>query len=501
MENLCKILVVDDEFIIRQGIIHFVDWKKEGFEIIGEASNGKEALEIIEKMKPHIILCDIVMPVMDGIELSEVIKNQYPDIKIIVLSSYSDFDNVKKMFLNGASDYILKPTLNQKTLMDSLHKVVKQMKDVSIETKQELSLTDYLSQLMSGFHVSQSLNHPFLKQTYFYLLAISCKGDIKKQDIKKTLENNINSYHQENVYLLKSSDDVLVMILGFKYLPEIENLAHKFFMKNIDYHYFVLSDYFCDISLLQSIYQNQILSSLKKTFYLKDEYLMTSQNIPQTIEPLKFDVHEYSEYLYMMKLYEAIDLLKHYTKTSLLKHVDEQSLKSIVDNALYNFISVLEEHNLDPEYIRNFKLSTLSTLDSCKQYEEYYRHFIQILHDLKTIVDNYQLELNQDVMKQIIQYLYKHYQEPLTLYDLADYFNFNYSYLSSYFNERSDLSFNECLNKIRIQKAAEMLQDKQYNIQEIGQMVGFSDHSYFCKVFKKLMNVTPSQYRKGLMKK
>lgn len=99
MENLCKILVVDDEFIIRQGIIHFVDWKKEGFEIIGEASNGKEALEIIEKMKPHIILCDIVMPVMDGIELSEVIKNQYPDIKIIVLSSYSDFDNVKKMFL------------------------------------------------------------------------------------------------------------------------------------------------------------------------------------------------------------------------------------------------------------------------------------------------------------------------------------------------------------------------------------------------------------------
>ncbi|WP_270526814.1 response regulator transcription factor [Longibaculum muris] len=445
MENLCKILVVDDEFIIRQGIIHFVDWKKEGFEIIGEASNGKEALEIIEKMKPHIILCDIVMPVMDGIELSEVIKNQYPDIKIIVLSSYSDFDNVKKMFLNGASDYILKPTLNQKTLMDSLHKVVKQMKDVSIETKQELSLTDYLSQLMSGFHVSQSLNHPFLKQTYFYLLAISCKGDIKKQDIKKTLENNINSYHQENVYLLKSSDDVLVMILGFKYLPEIENLAHKFFMKNIDYHYFVLSDYFCDISLLQSIYQNQILSSLKKTFYLKDEYLMTSQNIPQTIEPLKFDVHEYSEYLYMMKLYEAIDLLKHYTKTSLLKHVDEQSLKSIVDN--------------------------------------------------------YQIELNQDVMKQIIQYLYKHYQEPLTLYDLADYFNFNYSYLSSYFNERSDLSFNECLNKIRIQKAAEMLQDKQYNIQEIGQMVGFSDHSYFCKVFKKLMNVTPSQYRKGLMKK
>ena len=203
----------------------------------------------------------------------------------------------------------------------------------------------------------------------------------------------------------------------------------------------------------------------------------------------------------MMKLYEAIDLLKQYTKTSLLKHVDEQSLKSIVDNALYNFISVLEEHNLDPEYIRNFKLSTLSTLDSCKQYEEYYHHFIQILHDLKTIVDNYQIELNQDVMKQIIQYLYKHYQEPLTLYDLADYFNFNYSYLSSYFNERSDLSFNECLNKIRIQKAAEMLQDKQYNIQEIGQMVGFSDHSYFCKVFKKLMNVTPSQYRKGLMKK
>ncbi|MFQ9614170.1 MAG: response regulator, partial [Clostridium butyricum] len=92
MNDFCKILIIDDEFIMRQGIKYMTDWEKEGFKIIGQASNGQEAIDMIKKEKPHIIISDIVMPQIDGIELSKYIQNNYPDISIIILSSYSDFE-------------------------------------------------------------------------------------------------------------------------------------------------------------------------------------------------------------------------------------------------------------------------------------------------------------------------------------------------------------------------------------------------------------------------
>ena len=109
MDKYCKVLIVEDEFIMRQGMKHMMDWEKEGFQIVGEASNGQEGLLLTEKLKPHIILADIVMPVMDGIEFSEIIGKRFPDIQFIVLSSYDKFDYVKSTLLNGAVDYILNP--------------------------------------------------------------------------------------------------------------------------------------------------------------------------------------------------------------------------------------------------------------------------------------------------------------------------------------------------------------------------------------------------------
>ena len=118
MDNLCKILIVDDEYLLRQGIKHLVDWNKEGFNIVGEASNGKEALELIEKFKPHIIISDVVMPVMNGVDLAKITKTIYPEIQIVILSSHSDFNYVKDTFKLGiVNDYILKPKLNPEELV------------------------------------------------------------------------------------------------------------------------------------------------------------------------------------------------------------------------------------------------------------------------------------------------------------------------------------------------------------------------------------------------
>ena len=84
MAEYCKVVIIDDEFIMRQGMKHMLDWEKEGFQIVGEASNGQEGLEVIEKTKPNIVLTDIVMPVLDGIEFSEILNKRFPDRKSVV---------------------------------------------------------------------------------------------------------------------------------------------------------------------------------------------------------------------------------------------------------------------------------------------------------------------------------------------------------------------------------------------------------------------------------
>lgn len=90
-------MIVDDEFIMRQGIRFMMDWEKEGYEVAGEASNGKEALDLLEEISPHIILCDIAMPVMDGLDFIKIVKREYPDIQIVVLSGYDKFEYVLNM--------------------------------------------------------------------------------------------------------------------------------------------------------------------------------------------------------------------------------------------------------------------------------------------------------------------------------------------------------------------------------------------------------------------
>lgn len=120
-----RLLIVDDEILIRQGIKHYVNWEQEGFEIVGEAAHGQEALDLIEVVKPDFIITDIVMPIMDGEELTRIVKEKYPHIEVIVLSSFGDFDYVRSTFQNGVLDYILKPKLDAESLLAVLRKMKK----------------------------------------------------------------------------------------------------------------------------------------------------------------------------------------------------------------------------------------------------------------------------------------------------------------------------------------------------------------------------------------
>ena len=120
-ENI-RVLIVDDEFIMRQGLRYMIHWEEEGFTIVGEAANGKDAMDQIEKLQPQIVISDVVMPLMDGVDFTVAVHHRYPHIQMIILSGYDNFGYVKQTLMQGVVDYILKPTLTPHELLGVLQK-------------------------------------------------------------------------------------------------------------------------------------------------------------------------------------------------------------------------------------------------------------------------------------------------------------------------------------------------------------------------------------------
>ena len=132
MDTKIKIFLVEDEIIIRQGIKKNINWQQEGFDFVGEASDGELAYPLIQNTKPDILITDIKMPFMDGLELSRLVKKELPDIKILVLSGYNEFEYAQEAINIGIADYLLKPITGAKLL-----EAVKKMAKIIEEDRQQ----------------------------------------------------------------------------------------------------------------------------------------------------------------------------------------------------------------------------------------------------------------------------------------------------------------------------------------------------------------------------
>lgn len=499
-ETLCKVLIVDDEYIIRQGIEYLLDWEKEGFSLIGEASNGEEALQKIAELHPNIVLSDIVMPKIDGIDLTKRIQEMYPDIRVIILSSYSDFDYVKNTFQHGAVDYILKPTLNPSDLLKALKKVAGTIPELTLQNTQNLNIGRMLSKFILGFDVTledQDIKAEF-PNAHFRLLATSKKfyQDTNQIEVffQKSLYQELKDLHPCTFRL---QDDILCCLLNgdeINIKESLERLLQESRISSVSL--FALSNEFVQLSEVKRIYHDEIWNILRQRFYVKHQHLISYQELPVKSNIEQFDVRSFNSNLDAMNVYLSMAQLKSYVINAIEHYVSEGELKSQVGSALYNLISVFENHHMNMESVRHFKLNCMNLLESAVYKEEFLEQLEQIYQDFEIIVEQYELDNSKDPMNQILSYIKEHYEEPLSLNDLAERFGFSYHYLSSFFAQRSDGTFTEHLNQIRIEKACELLSDKTHTISEVGALAGYSDHSYFCRVFKKLTGMTPSEYRK-----
>lgn len=518
MNEYLKILIVDDEFIMRQGIAHMIDWEQEGFQIIGQASNGQEALEMIKENVPDIIISDVVMPQLNGIELAKVIQNNYPQIKIIILSSYSDFEYVKSSFQSGAVDYILKPSLNPIEMLKTLKKISFENKLTDEDNDTNLNTNNMINRLILGFDANIDYDHlnNLFTHSSFCLFGLNAKKiydnyDKRSEIIKFSLNeiNNEFSNDESNqnyiIQMANIENEILVAVVNFNsenytsLLDKLTNISENV-SKSFKEAFFVLSKNFDSVNNLKDKYENDFLILTQQYFYHKNIHLLNSINfqMPTSIE--KFNFKRFSEYVSIMQFQNGFNMLNEYIIAAIdTKALTEFELKTLIQNSFYNVISSLEYLNFDFAILNTLKQECFNKIDSIKYSEDLIVTFKSIINNVSELIEKHENKINSHMINKIIQYIHDHYDEQLTLTDVSKLFNFNYSYLSAYFSSHNEEGFNEFLNKIRIQKACDFLK-QDIPISDISSMVGYSDHSYFCKVFKKFTGLTPSNFRKNGIK-
>lgn len=501
-----NVLIVDDELIIRQGIEYLIDWEKEGFHLVGKVKNGQEALDAMEKLHPDIVITDVEMPVMSGLELAEELSKHWPQVRMIMLSAHSDFEYVRPAFALGAVDYILKPSLSPQELIKVLRKSVKGLQQVEESSKAKRSRI--INRYLAGYEDSleELEKDPALARLFpasvvlFDELPSSKNADKRLEELNEKLEA-ANSGDLSCGFLIAQNYPAFLVRESSRDQFKAKLAGDSSFCAAC---FFISKPYasFQDIKQNQSTLANQLMSSLfyasKKTVI--DE--MQAGTIPltgvgqQAQSCASNSLDDYEASLKASNFDQAFKQLQDYARNEVAAHAEESRLKSAVVNAIYSFVNLLEVFRLEKDHIRYFKLNCYALIHNAKNADEFLRQLDALIEDGKALVAGYQVTESRGEIAMMMDYIQQHYNEPLQLQTLVDQFGFSYAYLSSLFSEKSSETFSEYLNRIRIEKAYELLIKTDSSISEIAQETGYTDSGYFSKVFKKQTGMTPRTYRR-----
>jgi len=508
--ELCRTLIVDDEMLIRQGIKHYIHWEQEGFMIVGEASNGQEALELIEATKPHIIITDIVMPIMDGEELTRIVKDKYPQIEIIVLSSFGEFDYVRSTFQSGVVDYILKPKLNADVLLKALKTAASRIPSFQKMNRLNgnLPIGQIIDKLISGYEVNYDpdvVSQAF-PNSHYCLIGADLRNHQSKnsKEFQTNIKGKMEAAFQDNlgqaVYesLIDEANIIGYLLnLNKKDIPTVISLAGQL-AQSIQGISLALTEEFTDLSHLGSIYKESLVKLLDYRFYFPNQPFLLKANLPQVPpKPENFNLDWFTEELKRKHFEVAFQYLQSYCLAmSNCYTKDVFEYKAFLGNIIFNISILLSNMEYDVTELENAKYSYFRSIDEVRSASEAVELMNRFTEEAKKCIFAMKNQPEDVNMKKLMQYISEHYAEPLTLTEVAKHFHFNPSYLSSYFSTHNKESFIEYLNRIRIEEATKLLIQGTESISEISGLVGYSDHSYFCKVFKKLKGSSPSQYKR-----
>lgn len=449
-----RIVIADDNTLIRMGIKSMIDWKGLNAQLVGEAKNGEEAYEILKREHPDLLITDIRMPGKDGLFLLEKIRSDFPETETIVISAYDEFNYVKQALQSGSINYILKPI------------------DPAELRK---SLIQAYSRKMKGNDFEEIEVEPDKEKIVF---CLKTKAPITLEQLLSTLNGfeNINISEKQKLYCIISDDtqaqwngiyEKLLKLEGDKLIGRTKVKTHG-----------SLSEAW---NAARDMAGNSILN--KKDCLL---HLEISKPMHVSDDELRLlcksgsgeKVKQYFQTLFEESLKQAKDSYEGFVKPivqflRLLMQFEEEKYQSIKD--------ILDQ--IESDELLFFTLSEI--------YDVISNVISEICEANKRISGS-----KQDLALKAKKIIDTHYGENISLTYLADLFNVSQPYLSKIFKQEIGININSYITQVRMEKAKYLLEATDKKIFEIAQLVGYEEQNYFTKVYKKHMGVSPSDYRK-----
>ena len=531
---MIKVFLAEDELHIRNGIREGIEWEKEGYEFVGEAGDGEIAYPLILQTKPDILLTDIKMPFMDGLELSEAVKKELPDIKIIILSGYNDFEFAQKGIEIGITNYLLKP-VSAEELLEAIGEVAeriqkeKEEKEILKKYEEELqgkivyekrdfftkiltenmSLTDILNE---GKHLGMELSAAVYNVVLFKLTNYGMP-EFQQQLVSAYMDVQAYMEKSNGVYCFQRDEKGW----AFLFLAENEN-AMDFLISNCkDGIKNILSkypkvEYFGGIG--KAVFR---LRKLRDSFH-EAERAFAGRFIAEPDQIVTWsELHNKSEDELQVKglgsMQKNRDLIEKFLRNGSGCEVD-----SFVDTY---FTEILGE-NVRSRMMRQYVLmdiyicliafgQKIGIMEEVVEQEcgeiQYIAEHIYSAEDLRTYVtklvssmihlrDGISRDRYQDVIEAAQNYMKEHYMsEEISLGNVAASVAMSASYFSTIFSQETGRTFVEYLTELRMEKAKELLLCSNKKTSEIGYDVGYKDAHYFSSIFKKTQGYSPKEYR------
>ena len=543
---MLKIFLAEDEVIVRETIKRMIPWEELGFELVGEAADGEMALPLLIRQKPDLLITDIKMPFMDGLTLAKLAKKELPELKIVILSGYDDFNYAKQAISIGVEDYLLKP-ITKNALIERLSEIrsryehEKTQKEYYEKFQREMqayeknSSRDFFEALVCGsmdmmevYKKAEKLGLDIVAEAYNILIfTMNSEEDFSGQ------KEGYSEWEAESLEMLEDffSDNTLAML----------------FRCNIFSYGVLIKGQKESIEKTTKEYVEKIQGILNRKESKREWFLAVGQSV-ERLSQIKKSYHTASRafsqrYLYGENIlyYDEMELMEHRSgqadtnDNAYLKKVDVNALNPAIlqkflsnglqeetENFVKDYFYAIGQEPMESLVFRNYvilnvRFSVITFLkglgcdtegmepenteevlaESGKNIESAIAYAEKMISQAIEIRDQNSGNKNRSILKTAVDFIDEHYMdEDISLNTAANVANVSSNHFSALFSQNMGQTFIEYLTSLRMNKAKELLRCTGMRSSEIAGEIGYKDAHYFSYLFKKTQGMTPSDYRK-----
>lgn len=534
--NLYSIILVDDEEEVRKGIIKKIDWENAGFRVVGDAENGQDALEIIENLEPDVVITDIKMPYMDGLALTEKIRQKYPSIKVLIFSGFDDFEYAKRAIKLNVTEYILKPvnveelTLILKRIKHNLDEEIEQKRNVnllresyknSLPIMREHFLNDVVQGNLTPIEIDEKIEEYEIpiagakkwvvaaisvepgEQTELKTLSLHEEQELIPISVRELVKEKLSEYcrfvlfnaSSELVALVAidegNSQTGLIDVLG-DICKETKRILEVAITIGIGHSCTQLKDISDSFhSALNALGYKAIIGA-GSTIYISDmepiqfgKLLFDSKDESELIAAIKFGPEEKIEAVVKNILSKMEDAKV---------HAGQHQVYCLC--AMNCVIRLTQQYDLNLPEVMDVGGGFLDISKTVQNRDEFSQWLMMSAKGINGAISEERDNTTRTTIIKAKQYIMDNYQNPdLSVEMICRQLHMSPAYFSTLFKKETGQAYIAYLTEVRLNKAVELLNTTDDKTYIIASKVGYQEQNYFSYVFKKRFGISPTKYR------